>query len=207
MTYAIRHKRPTKRCRRGKNNSVPAINFKNITSIASLPTQYCSVISNNDYKFLFLIGAICLLIILIFIIDTLNMSISGNQIDSFPFLLCSTEFTKRGIEKASELFRNKNNEKISKRDVERFNQKYKNNKRILRNKRRELKLLKANNKELKTSNKELKKEVRDLKKKYIKYLIIKRIKLLISLMKIKIKTLIPIFIVIFLVILILLQRS
>ena len=163
MTYVNQNRRPTKRCRRGKNNTGSSINFKALLNCAPVTFQMGHYYGYSGSMGLLFLLSLAFFIILSYFINA-NLSEQLSFIDNYffttPIFLCSltsSKLTKEAIERIKEFHRpNKRTGQkntITKRDIDRFFFKHNNDQRSL--------------KELRKENKALKGTIRRIKKKQL----------------------------------------
>lgn len=184
MTYVIKNKRPTKRCRRGKNHHGSSINFNNLGASISIGFQINPTTNSVNMNISHLVCLLCLYVGIILMtfhhlmdLNLFNLFASISDYDSYAFLFPGTlnllppKLSKRALLRVAE-FHGKgkqNDRKVCLRDIDRFFDRYENDQTAL--------------KKLRKENKNLRATVRRLKKKRLKQIIRNKLLLLTTTLK------------------------
>lgn len=182
MNYVRKYRKPIKRCKKGKSQGGPGINFD--TNGCSFHKQivYSRCYSKGFSKIIKLIG-IALIVFFFATIAAPHIEmfyafiVEKMDEPSLSFFLCSikdtSRLTKKAEKKITEIFEKKlsSSGKICSRDIDRFYEGYINNKNALKKTRKKVKFLQLTNHRLQNERdlikgeRDLIKEERDLLKK------------------------------------------
>lgn len=174
MSYVRKYKRPTKRCKKGKSQGGPSVNF-NIQGIGqSQKTIFNRFYPQKDFsKIIQAIGIslfIFFTIIFLIIYNKFLFSTISKEFTVFPILFISTKdtlkLTKKALETLERIHEKKSSpsEKINSRDISRFYNKCKKNKNTLKQIRKKHKKLQVTHKRLQQEKDAIQQE-RDFLKK------------------------------------------